>query len=125
MNAAPHPLLAAIAHRWVVVPETKAAKGEHRVYEVPCNRGGTFGDRKKAHIFAHGAALYGYTGIGTRLLSKLVGLGATKWQAGDEEFSVIFPPSLLSKVAGVVKPVRVRTALKSAASRTQEPRSAV
>lgn len=64
---------------------------------IPCRRGGK--------IYKHSAALLGYLsppGRKTKLLPRLTMFGCKVHQQGDFEFSVLFPPAMLDRVAGIV-----------------------
>lgn len=82
-------------------------------FEVPCKKGRKWGKRR-AHIFAHSAALLGFSGVGSRLRKALLQIpGVKSSQTGDEEFSVTFPPDIFEQVASIVVPMRRRTKAKT------------
>lgn len=59
----------------------------------------------RAHLYVHGPGLMGFTGVGRGLRKDLLAIeGVRSWQAGDDEFSVVFGPETLPKVADLVKP---------------------
>jgi hypothetical protein len=97
------------------VLEAKVRRKQDRVYEIPCRKGGRFGEKRRAHIYAHSRTHYGFSGVGMRLRRALLAIpGVEKWQTGDEEFSVIFPAALFDAVAGLVKPLASRKAPEKA-----------
>lgn len=71
---------------------------------VPCKLGGD-----KAHIYNFGPEELAYTGTGTRLRAKLLNIGRVRsHQAGDDEFTVVFPVQVAKAVAKVVRAKRVK-----------------
>lgn len=92
---------------------------EGRIFtmRIYARRGGKRTDTDRAHFYVHGANAVGFTGRGMALRRDLLAIeGVRKWQTGDEEFSVVFPPTVFDQVAAVVRPfAKKRVAPRSAA----------
>jgi hypothetical protein len=77
-------------------------------YVIPCHKGGKV-SKEHANIYAHSLMLLGYIGKGLHILKKMRLIPSVRvHQVGDQEFSVIFPPSALEQVIKIVKPFKTR-----------------
>lgn len=76
--------------------EEHSAADRAWLWRVPCARG---------HLYQHGLALVGFSGVGMPLRSALLRIpGVKSHQTGDEEFAVTFPVAALADVCALVKP---------------------
>ncbi len=91
----------------------KQSKADTRWLQVfPCRRGRKISG-VRANIYIHSSLLLGFIGKGNGLRKELLSIpGVISHQAGDEEFSVLFPDSILPLVAEVVKPFAKRRTVK-------------
>ncbi len=94
----------------VFEPESKfkTTKDLEGVPVIPCRMGGEVAGQQ-ANIYQHGPDRLAFVGRGVGLRRKLLAIDGVKaWQTGDEEFSVVFPPTALKAVGRVVRPLTKR-----------------